>query len=317
MFHGRGGSIGRGGGPMGDAIMAQPRGALQGRIKFTEQGQVVFARYANPAIAHRHLEQVTSALLRAALDPEVMGRQEAADPAWEGTLDDLAREGWRAYRSLVYETPGFLDFFYQATPIVEIGLLAIASRPVFRGEARTIEEMRAIPWVFAWHQVRCNLPGWYGLGSALARAAGDDVGERLRRMYQDWAFFQVLLDNAQVSLGVATLEVTRLYAGLVEDEALRVAVMERIEAEHRLACDGVLAATGQSTLLERQVGLRSSVAVRNPYVDPLHCAQVTSLRVWRRGCPLGPAEEREWCNLVLGIILNSINAIADGVEMTG
>ena len=317
LFHGRGGSIGRGGGPMGNAIMAQPRGALRGRIKFTEQGQVVFARYSNPAIAHRHLEQVTSALLRAALDPGVIDRQEASNPAWEATLDALAGEGWRAYRSLVHETPGFLDFFREATPIGEIALLAIASRPVFRGDAHAVEDLRAIPWVFAWHQVRCNLPGWYGMGSALARANAGDSGEQLQTMYRASTFFQVLLDNAQVSLGVASLEVTQLYSDLVEDEALRGAILERIQSEYRLARDGILAATGQSALLERQAGLRSSIAVRNPYVDPLHCAQVTSLRAWRRGCPLGTAEEREWCNLELGIILNSINAIADGVEITG
>ncbi len=317
LFHGRGGSIGRGGGPMGNAIMAQPRGALAGRLKFTEQGQVVFARYANPAIAHRHLEQVTSALLRSALDPVARELQEAREPARETVMDELANDGLAAYKSLVYDTPGFLDFFNRATPIGEIALLPIASRPVFRGADQTIEDMRAIPWVFAWHQVRCNLPGWYGLGSALAQAHKSGDRDDLQEMYRGWAFFKVLLDNAQVSLGVATLEVTRLYAGLVEDEALRSVVVERIAKEHELAIAGLLGATGQTALLERMTGLRRSVAVRNPYVAPLHCAQVSALEQWRRGCPLGPAEEREWCNLTLATILHSINAIADGVEMTG
>ena len=317
MFHGRGGSIGRGGGPMGSAIMAQPCGALQGRLKFTEQGQVVFARYANTAIAHRHLEQVTSALLRAALDPTVLARQEAADPAWAETMDRLAADGLAAYRGLVYETPALTTFFQQATPIGEIELLPIASRPVFRQGDRSIEHMRAIPWVFAWHQVRCNLPGWYGLGTALARASERGELERLRQMYRDWAFFQVLLDNAQVSLGVATLAVTRLYAGLVQDRALAEEIMGRIEEEFRLAVDSILAVTGQRRLLERLPVLAESVALRNPYVDPLHCVQVAMLRRWRQGCPLGPAEAQSWCELALSTILHSINAIAAGVEMTG
>lgn len=154
LFHGRGGAIGRGGGHMGKAISSQPRDALRGRLKFTEQGQVVFSRYANPAIAHRHLEQVTSALIRASLDPEIVGAQRAPDPASEELMDWLAEESLCAYRKLVYETPGFEEFFRQVTPIDEIGLLQIASRPVFRGDTADIERMRAIPWVFAWHQVR-------------------------------------------------------------------------------------------------------------------------------------------------------------------
>ncbi|MHB1417586.1 MAG: phosphoenolpyruvate carboxylase [Chloroflexota bacterium] len=317
LFHGRGGSIGRGGGPMGRAIRAQPRRALQGRLKFTEQGQIVFARYADPAIAHRHLEQITSALLRAMLDPAVVCDQEASDPAWEVLLGRLAEVGLRSYRQLVYETPDFYSFFEQATPIGEISLLPIASRPVFRGGDHRIEDMRAIPWMFAWHQVRCNLPGWYGLGSALSWAIEAGELETLRAMYDKWTIFRVLVNNAQVSLGVATLAVTRLYASLVYDEDLARRMMARIEEEHERTLNSILAVTGQSRLLDSMPVLQTSVIMRNPYVDPLHCAQVASLRSWRGGCPLGPADEQAWCERALSTILHSINGVAEGVEMTG
>jgi phosphoenolpyruvate carboxylase len=302
---------------MGRAIMAQPEGTLQGRLKLTEQGEIVFRDYAAPAIAYRHLEQILSALIRGALDPEVVREQRPADPPWEALMDNLAETSLRAYRGLVFETDGFEDFFRQATPIEEIGLLPIGSRPIFRGGNQGIEHMRAIPWVFAWHQVRCNLPGWYGLGAALDGAIAGGELERLRAMYRDWLFFQSLIDNAQVSMGVATLEVTRLYAGLVADDALRERVMGAIEAEYHRARDAVLAVTGQRQLLERMPVLQRSIALRNPYVDPLHCVQVSTLRQWRRGCPLGPAEEQEWCNAALSTILHSINAIAAGVQTTG
>ena len=302
---------------MGKAILSQPQGALQGRLKFTEQGQLVFQRYACPAIAHRHLEQVTSALIRANLDPEVAEVQEAARPEWEELMGALAAESLGVYRGLVCDTPGFEEFFRQATPIEEIGLLPIASRPIFRGGAGGVQQLRAIPWVFAWHQVRCNLPGWYGLGTALDSAIRAGQLEKLHAMYRQWLFFQSLLDNAQVSMSIATLEVTRLYAGLVSDVDLSNRIMGMIEAEYRLAVEGVLAVTGQRTLLERMPVLRGSIVLRNPYLDPLHCAQVSTLRQWRQGSPMGPGREQAWCDATLSTILHSINAIAAGVQITG
>lgn len=317
MFHGRGGAIGRGGGNMGKAILSQPPDTLHGRLKSTEQGQIVFQRYGTPDIAHRHLEQVTSALIRASLDPVVGEAQEAAESAWEEVMDALAKESLLAYRELVFETPGFDDFFWQATPVDEIGLLPIASRPMFRSGARSIEQLRAIPWMFAWHQIRCNLPGWYGLGAALTASIRAGQMETLRTMYRKWLFFQSLIDNAQISMGIATLEVTRLYAGLVEDADLSERIMGMIEAEYRRAVEGVLAVTGQERLLDRMPVLQSSIAMRNPYLDPLHCLQVSTLRRWRRGCPLGADEQQEWCNAALTTILHTINAIAAGVQITG
>jgi phosphoenolpyruvate carboxylase len=317
MFHGRGGAIGRGGGNMGKAILSQPPDTLNGRLKATEQGQIVFQRYGTPDVAHRHLEQITSALIRANLDPSVVEAQEAAEPDWEVLMGALADESLRAYRGLVFDTPGFDDFFWQATPIEEIGLLPIASRPMFRSKTRSIEQLRAIPWMFAWHQIRCNLPGWYGLGTALSTAIHDGRLETLRAMYRRWSFFQTLVDNAQISMGVATLEVTRLYAGLVEDAALSERIMGMIEAEYHRALDSVLVVTEQERLLDRMPILQSSIALRNPYLDPLHCLQVSTLRRWRRGCLLGADEDPEWCNAALATILHTINAIAEGVQITG
>jgi phosphoenolpyruvate carboxylase len=320
MFHGRGGAIGRGGGQMGRAVMSQPRGSLGGRIKFTEQGQVVFARYADPAVAHRHLEQITSSLIRAALDPSLQAQQEASDPAWETVMARLAEEGRRAYRDLVYENPRFEEFFLQATPIEEIGLLPIASRPIYRGgveSGHVIERMRAVPWTFAWHQNRCNLPGWYSMGSALASAIEAGDLEALRAMYRDWAFFRTMVDNVRISMAISTLEVTRLYSTLVGDEQTASEIMGRLEEEFARAREGLRAVIDADDPLAGMSVLARSVTMRNPYVDPLHCVQVATIRAWREGCPLGAGDEREWCDRALSIIRHSINAIAAGVQTTG
>ena len=222
IFQGRGGAIGRGGGPMQRAILAQPLGALGGRFKVTEQGEIVYARYANRDIARRHLEQMIGAVIRASLDPDAVAGQAPADEAWTAVMDRIAERGRQEYRSLIYETPELLHFFREATPIDVLGQLTLASRPVSRGSRGSIDDLRAIPWVFSWTQNRSNLPGWYGLGTALAEAAAEPGGaERLAEMYARWPFFRSLIDNAQISLGTASLPVTRLYAGLVEDASVR------------------------------------------------------------------------------------------------
>ncbi len=320
LFHGRGGAVGRGGGPMERAIMAQPRGSLNGRFKVTEQGEVIFTRYANPRIAHRHLEQVTQAVIRASLDPAVLPGRAEAEPGWEALVEELARRAEQAYRSLVYETPEFLTFFRQATPIQEIARLNAASRPVSRGGGQHLEDLRAIPWVFSWTQIRCNLPGWYGLGTALGWAEREGHLETLRAMYQRWPFFRTLVDNADFSLGTASLEVTRLYAGLVEDEAIRRKVFGRIEREYRQAARLVPAISGHERLLGGSPVLQRSVALRNPYVDPLHCAQVALLRRWRGTCSheqgTAGAEDTR-CQELLRGILHTINGIAAGVQVSG
>ncbi|MFN8524575.1 MAG: phosphoenolpyruvate carboxylase [Chloroflexota bacterium] len=316
LFHGRGGAIGRGGGPMHRAILAQPLGAYGGRIKVTEQGEVVYARYADPQIARRHLEQVLSAVIRAQLDPRVQAGHAPPDPSWSGLVDALAEHARTAYRDLVYGTDSFLDFFQQATPIDLLAQLNLASRPVSRANQGSIEDLRAIPWVFAWTQVRCNLPGWYGLGSALAHATRDPSSlERLRQMYQRWPFFQSLLDNAQISLGTASMEVTRLYATLVRSAPVREAVLPRIEAEYARAVEAVLRITQQQQILERAPLLRGSIALRNPYVDPLHCIQINLLSQWRA---LNPEQRAEPAGRdLLSALLQTVNGIAAGVQSTG
>ncbi|MDR7416707.1 MAG: phosphoenolpyruvate carboxylase [Armatimonadota bacterium] len=315
LFHGRGGAIGRGGGPAERAILAMPPEALNGRLKLTEQGEVLFARYANPLIARRHLEQLLHALLRAhGWSPE------AADPGrlerWEAVMEELAEAALRAYRSLVYETPGFSRYFFEATPIEEIGRLNMASRPVSRREVRRIEDLRAIPWVFSWTQTRTNLPGWYGLGSALAGFADRSPAHlaELQEMYRDWPFFRSVLDNAQISLGTADLRIARLYAENVTDRRLAQEIFGRIRTEYERSVEAVLRITGQRRLLDNAPTLQRLVALRNPYVDPMHYIQAHLLRSLRRALESGDIERAErwrW------IVLHAINGIAAGIQTTG
>jgi phosphoenolpyruvate carboxylase len=311
IFQGRGGAIGRGGGPMQRAILAQPLGALGGRFKVTEQGEVVYARYANRDIARRHLEQMIGAVIRASLDPDAVAGQAPADDSWSAVMDRIADRGRQEYRSLIYETPELLTFFRESTPIDVLGRLTLASRPVSRSSRGSIDDLRAIPWVFSWTQNRSNLPGWYGLGTALAAAAAESGGpERLAEMYARWPFFRSLIDNAQISLGTASLPVTRLYASLVEHVAVRKTILARIEHEFALACHWALVASRQDRLLERAPVLRSSIALRNPYVDPIHCVQVELLRQWR-------AEGSREDDPRLRPLLQTVNGIAAGLQTTG
>jgi len=311
IFQGRGGAIGRGGGPMQRAILAQPLGAMGGRFKVTEQGEVIFARYAHRGIARRHLEQMIGAMIRASLDPVARAGQAPPDPSWATLMDRIAERGRTTYRALVYETPDFLHFFTHATPIDLLGKLTVASRPVSRGNRGSIDDLRAIPWVFSWTQSRSNLPGWYGLGSALAEVADlADGANILCAMYDRWPFFRSLIDNAQISLGTASLPVTRLYADLVDDANIRESIMARIEQEFALACRWVLVASGQSRLLESAPVLRRSIALRNPYVDPIHCAQVELLRAWR-------ADGSRDDDSRLPVLLQTVNGIAAGLQNTG
>jgi phosphoenolpyruvate carboxylase len=309
LFHGRGGAVGRGGGPAERAILAQPPGALEGGLKVTEQGEVLAGRYGNPRIAHRHLEQLTHALLRAGLSPAA--RPNPAQLArWEAVMEDLSERSRRAYRALVYEDPDFLAYFAQATPIHEITRLNMASRPAARTGTMRVEDLRAIPWVFSWTQTRTNLPGWYGLGSALdgfVRDQPEGILE-LRAMYAGWPFFRSVVDNAQISLGTADLSIARLYAELVEDDGVRERVYGRIREEYERAVRWVLEVTGQRELLDNSPVLQRSVRLRNPYVDPLHHVQVRLLRE-RRRAPDDPGV-REAVGL-------TVNGIAAGVQTTG
>jgi phosphoenolpyruvate carboxylase len=326
LFHGRGGAIGRGGGPANRAIMAQPPGTLNGKLKMTEQGEVIFARYANPQIAHRHLEQVTNAVVKATLSPKVRAERREIEENRFSVMEELSGHALTAYRSLVYEHPKFREYFLQATPINEIGRLNMASRPVSRGVGNSIGDLRAIPWVFSWTQNRHYLPGWYGVGTALhgylfPNAQDEPDAERLatlQSLYTDWALFRTMLDNAQRSLGAADLNVARLYASLVENSDTRDEIFGAIEGEYNRTVQAILLVTGQGAILDNMAVLQRSIRLRNPYVDPMSYIQVALLRRQRTEC--GPAlidEDRDRCDQMLEIILHSINGVAAGVQTTG
>jgi len=314
LFHGRGGAIGRGGGPTNRAILGQPPGTLEGRLRFTEQGEVAFARYSNPDIAHRHLEQTLNAVIRASLRPP--GESRTAAPAdWTAAMDRMSAAAQDAYRRLVYEDPEFIDYFRQATPIDEVADLRIGSRPAKRQGGGRIQDLRAIPWVFSWTQSRHGIPGWFGLGAALEGESGRD-GEkgraRLAAMYREWPFFRSLLDNAQMSLGKSDLAVARLYDGLAEPPELRARVFGVVEAEWRRTAAAVLSVTGQPAIMAGSPVLRESIRLRNPYVDPMSFAQV-SLLGRLRDLPEGSPDHEPLHRLVA----LTINGIAAGLQNTG
>ncbi len=308
LFHGRGGAVGRGGGPTTRAVRAQPPRSLRGRLRLTEQGEVAFSRYGHPRIAHRHLEQTISAVLGASLQPDAQGPR----GEWLDTVAELAAEAREAYRSLVYLDEGFLRYFEQATPIDVIQRLEIGSRPAKRRATRRIEDLRAIPWVFSWMQSRHGLPGWYGFGSAVSAwldGEGRDAAQ-LVAMYDEWPFFRSLVENAQLSMGKADLKIARLYAALAGAEGQ--GIFSAIEAEWVRASQAILAITGKQRLLATSPVLRRSIDLRNPYVDPLSLLQVALLaRLRGRGSGAEPADE-DW-----RLLARSINGVAAGLQNTG
>ena len=313
LFHGRGGAIGRGGGPTNRAILGQPPGTLEGRLRFTEQGEVAFARYANPDIAHRHLEQTVNAVIRASLRPEESRTQAPAE--WRAAMDRMAAAAQGAYRRLVYEDPEFIDYFRQATPIDEVAGLHIGSRPPRRQGGGRIQDLRAIPWVFSWTQSRHGLPGWFGLGTALeeeSRRAGGEDPSGLARMYREWPFFRSLLDNAQMSLGKSDLAVARLYDGLADPPDLRSRVFAVVAEEWRRTEAAILSVTGQPAILAGSPVLRESIRLRNPYVDPMSFAQV-SLLGRLRDLP-DDSPERDPIRKLVAL---TINGVAAGLQNTG
>ncbi len=310
LFHGRGGSVGRGGGPANRAILSQPPESVRGRFKLTEQGETITDRYSNRELARRHLEQLTNAVLLTMLRPK------PDDPTEAGARDDLMAElsgrATCAYRGLVHDSPACVRYFYTATPIGEIAHLNIGSRPARRGATETIEDLRAIPWVFAWTQSRVNLPGWYGLGTALASWAGDAAArwQALGVLHRDWPFFRTLVDNAQMSLRKADLRIAGLYASLA-DAATREAVFPVLKAEFERTERSILRLTGQADLLDKEPWLQRAIRVRNPYIDPMNEIQVALLRRLRAdtaGRESGPLREA---------VLLSVNGIAAGLRNTG
>ena len=306
LFHGRGGTVARGGGPPGRAIRAQPPGTVRGRFRLTEQGETIASRYADPALAHRHLEQIVGAVLLASSETTAP----ATSPGWRAAMDAMAMAAQEAYHALVERTPAFLEYWRTATPIDEIRRLRLGSRPaVRRGDAVTRTTVRAIPWVFSWMQSRFNLPGWYGLGAALDRA---EPG-LLQEMYVEWPFFRAILDNAEMSLLKADMGIAALYSGLVPDRALAAAVFSAIEEEYARTRDAILRATGHAELLDGDPVIQRSVHLRNPYVDPLNYVQIEMLRRLRASPdPDGPDAER-----LREVIAITINGIAAGLQNTG
>ena len=287
LFHGRGGTVGRGGGPSYQAILAQPPGAVNGSLRLTEQGEVIAAKYAEPAIAHRNLEALLAATLEATLlDVEGLGPD--SDAAY-AVLDDLAVRAQRAYAELVHETPGFVDYFLASTPVTEIGALNIGSRPTSRRPTDSIADLRAIPWVLSWTQCRVMLPGWYGTGSAIRQwlAAGpEDESTRLavlHDLYRRWPFFATVLSNMAQVLAKTDLGLAARYAELVPDRALRKRVFDRIVAEHGRTIEMHKLITGQDNLLADNPALARSVFNRFPYLEPLNHLQVELLRRYRGG----------------------------------
>ena len=309
LFHGRGGTVGRGGGPSYQAILAQPPGSVNGQIRITEQGEVIASKYSDPEIGRRNLETLVAATLEATLiEHERLGRHAAA---YHDVMERLSESAFRAYRDLVYDTPGFADFFRAATPVAEIADLQIGSRPASRRKSGDIEDLRAIPWVFAWSLSRIMLPGWYGFGSAieafLARDGGQGLG-LLQDMYRNWPFLQTLLSNMDMVLAKCDLGIGSRYADLVGDAPLRGRIFGRIQTEWQLTVKHLLAITGQHELLQVNPTLARSFRNRSPYIDPLNHLQVTLLRRLRAG------EDDE---VVRRAILLTINGIAAGLRNSG
>lgn len=287
LFHGRGGTVGRGGGPSYDAILAQPPGAVNGSLRITEQGEVIAAKYAEPRIAHRNLETLVAATLESTL-LDIEGLGGLANKAYE-VLDDLAARAQRAYAELVHETPGFVDYFKASTPVSEIGALNIGSRPASRKPTTSISDLRAIPWVLSWSQSRVMLPGWYGTGSAFEQyiadgdAEGEDRLEVLQDLYRRWPFFRTVLSNMAQVLAKSDLGLAARYSELVEDEDLRRRVFDKITDEHARTIRMHKLITGQEDLLADNPALARSVFNRFPYLEPLNHLQVELLRRYRSG----------------------------------
>ncbi len=303
IFHGRGGSVGRGGGPSFAAIRAQPSGSVQGRIRITEQGEMIAAKYGTRENAAHNLEAMAAATLLASLEPAT--RTGLQKTRFADAMAAISRDAFEQYRALVYGSEGFKTFFRQITPLPEIATLKIGSRPSSRTTSDRIEDLRAIPWVFSWAQARVMLPGWYGAGRALAKF--EDRG-LLREMLAAWPFFESTIDNMEMVLAKSDMQIARRYLTLVTDRALADAYFPQIEAAWQTTHDVLLEITGQSRLLENNPGLDESIRLRLPYIEPLNLLQVELLRRYRAG----ETDER----VQEGIHL-TINAVATALRNSG
>ena len=310
FFHGRGGAVGRGGGPSYTAIRAQPPGTVAGRLKVTEQGEMLSAKFSLAEIAHRELELSTSAALVSTLDRSASREPERLQ-RFEAVVSSMADLSTECYRELVYGDPDFADFFHSATPVREVSRLQLGSRPAKRRASMRIEDFRAIPWVFSWTQARAVLPAWFGLGSALEAAREEHGVQLLREMERDWPFFAALISNAEMACVKADLEIARRYAELYPDEQARERIWRRIEEEYERTLRELGQVRDEQQLLDREPILQRALARRNPFVDPISFIQLELLR--RLRAPGGDPDDPE---LVRASLL-AINGIAGGLRNTG
>ncbi|NMM27879.1 MAG: phosphoenolpyruvate carboxylase [Glaciimonas sp.] len=323
LFHGRGGTVGRGGGSSYEAILAQPHGTVNGQIRLTEQGEIIASKFSNAEIGRRNLELLVAATLEASLMPPISdsdARHTKKLQEFEHAMGELSERAYSAYRNLVYETPGFTDYFFSATPIAEIAELNIGSRPASRKSTRRIEDLRAIPWGFSWGQCRLLLPGWYGFGSAVSEWMndGDEKAQAkkvatLRAMFREWPFFATLLSNMDMVLAKTDLAVASRYAGLVADKKLRTSVFKRIVAEHKRTTQCLETITGATERLAGNPSLARSIQSRFAYLDPLNHLQVELIKRHRAGATDPDKIDQR---VHRGIHL-SINGIAAGLRNTG
>lgn len=308
LFHGRGGTVGRGGGPSYEAILAQPKGAVQGQIRITEQGETISFKYSKPELGRRNLESLAAATFEASL----LGEDQKSVPAhYIDTMDELSEEAFKAYRNLVYETEGFEDYFWASTVINEISTLNIGSRPASRKKTRRVEDLRAIPWVFSWAQCRLMLPGWYGFGTSVKRwlEKNPETGlSTLRDMYANWPFFQTQLSNMDMVLAKSDIAIASRYASLVPDVELREAIFGRIRGEWQSSIDALLSIADHNQLLQENPLLDRSIHNRYAYLDPLNHIQVELLKQSRNSAD-NP-------RLLRGIHI-AINGIAAGLRNSG
>jgi len=307
LFHGRGGTVGRGGGPTHSAILAQPAGCFSGQIRITEQGEVLNWKYADPVLAEWNLELMIAASLEAFTRPS----EKQAHPAeWESAIEEMSELAYRVYQRDIAENPDVLEYFEQATPVNELDAARIGSRPARRSKGRRLEDLRAIPWVFGWMQSRHAVPAWYGVGSALEQFAdnGKDHEQLLRQIVRGFPMFADMLRNVELGMAKADLGIAREYSQLVNNAPLRKRVFSMLEAEFLRSRQMILRVTGQRDLLARNRVLARSIRLRNPYVDPLSLIQVELLRRKQQGQPSADLE------YPLGA---TINGIAAGLHNTG
>jgi len=315
LFHGRGGTVGRGGGPSYHAVLAQPRGSVNGQLRLTEQGEVIASKYADPAVGRVNLATLVAATMEATLvgsRDEAVDVEAGEDELFMDTMEALSALAFRAYRNLVYETPGFIRYFREATPVGEIGDLNIGSRPASRKSSDRIEDLRAIPWVFSWGQCRQSVPGFYGFGTAVRGFLSKDRGARLgllRAMYARWPFFGTIVDKLEMVLAKMDMGIAARYAGLVRDARLRDAIFGRIQREHDDTRAAVFAITGAKALLQGNPSLARSLRNRTPYIDPLNHLQVELLRRLRAG--RGDGDE------IRRAVHLTINGVAAGLRNSG